>query len=149
MSLFLSILYPLLGAIFGLAISAFFRNPLWLSALFIAAATALGAFASGFSLAALIVAGTIAAVLVIAAVPMLRRSLFSAPFLRFYDRIAPQLSETEQVALAAGTVGFEGELFSGKPNWSKLLSQPAPKLTAEEQAFMDGPVEEACRMTND
>ncbi len=79
----------------------------------------------------------------------LRRALISAPFLRFYQSILPNLSETEQVALAAGTVGFEGELFSGKPDWNALLSQPAPKLTAEEQAFMDGPVETVCKMTND
>ncbi len=149
MSLFLSITSPLLGAIFGLALSAFFRSKLSISALVIASATALGAFAVSFTLPALIASGLVLSLLIIAGIAPLRRSLFSAPFLRFYDRIAPQLSETEQVALAAGTVGFEGELFSGKPNWSKLLSQPVPKLTAEEQAFMDGPVEEACRMTND
>ncbi len=82
-------------------------------------------------------------------VSLLRKNLLTRGFLRFYQRIAPSLSETEQVALAAGTVGFEGELFSGKPDWQKLLSQPAPKLTAEEQAFVDGPVEEVCKMTND
>jgi acyl-CoA dehydrogenase len=79
----------------------------------------------------------------------LRMALVSSPFLAFYKRIAPQLSETEKVALEAGTVGFEGELFSGNPDWQKLLSQKIPTLTAEEQAFMDGPVEQLCRMTND
>jgi len=78
-----------------------------------------------------------------------RRRVISSPILRFYTRMLPQLSETEQVALEAGTVGFEGELFSGRPDWQKLLRQPAPALNAEEQAFLDGPVEEACRMTND
>ena len=48
-----------------------------------------------------------------------------------------------------GTVGFEGELFSGKPDWDQLLSLPKPQLTAEEQAFLDGPCEELCRMTDD
>ena len=69
--------------------------------------------------------------------------------LGFYSKILPTLSETEQVALEAGTVGFEGELFSGKPDWQMLVDQPKPKLTPEEQAFLDGPVEELCRMTND
>ncbi|MEP6938622.1 MAG: acyl-CoA dehydrogenase, partial [Rudaea sp.] len=66
-----------------------------------------------------------------------------------YTKITPQISETERIALEAGTVGFEGELFSGKPDWSVLLKQPIPALSIEEQAFMDGPVEEVCRMTND
>ncbi|HJU39140.1 MAG TPA: acyl-CoA dehydrogenase, partial [Tahibacter sp.] len=56
---------------------------------------------------------------------------------------------TEKVALEAGTVGFEGQLFSGKPDWNQLLRQPVPQLSVEERAFLDGPVEELCRMTND
>src|SRR6185312_3932930 len=60
-----------------------------------------------------------------------------------------KLSETEQTALEAGTVGFEGELFSGKPDWHELLKQPRPELSVEEQAFMDGPVEELCAMIDD
>ncbi|MEG3194114.1 acyl-CoA dehydrogenase, partial [Lysobacter sp. D1-1-M9] len=79
----------------------------------------------------------------------IRLPAITAPLLGFYTKILPPLSETERVALEAGTVGFEGELFSGKPNWQILLDQPAPSLTAEEQAFVDGPVEELCRMTND
>src|SRR4029079_7629144 len=46
-------------------------------------------------------------------------------------------------------VGFEGELFSGKPDWSRLLEQPKPELSVEEKAFLDGPVEELCRMVDD
>jgi acyl-CoA dehydrogenase len=61
----------------------------------------------------------------------------------------PQLSDTERTALEAGTVGFEGELFSGRPDWKQAAGQPKPELTAEEQAFLDGPVEELCRMTDD
>ena len=63
--------------------------------------------------------------------------------------MTPQLSETEQIALEAGTVGWEGQLFSGRPDWRVLLAQPAPALSAEEQAFLDGPVEDVCRMCND
>ncbi len=79
----------------------------------------------------------------------LRLKLLSQPMLDIYQRIAPQLSETERVALEAGTVGWEGELFSGRPRWSKLLSQPAPQLSGEERAFLDGPCEEVCGMANE
>jgi acyl-CoA dehydrogenase len=78
-----------------------------------------------------------------------RRSAITAPLLEVYQTMTPQLSETEKVALEAGTVGWEGELFSGRPDWSKLEAIPAPKLTAEEQAFIDGPVDEVCGMTHE
>src|SRR5690606_6869187 len=58
-------------------------------------------------------------------------------------------TETERTALESGTVGFEGELFSGMPDWDVLLSQPKPELTAEEQAYLDGPVEELCKRVDD
>ena len=81
--------------------------------------------------------------------PEFRRRKLRAPLLALFRKALPQLSATEQVALDAGTVGFEGELFSGKPDWSKLLAQPKPELSVEEQAFLDGPVEELCAMAND
>ena len=61
----------------------------------------------------------------------------------------PPMSDTEREALEAGTVWWDGELFTGGPDWNKLLSAKAPKLTAEEQAFIDGPCEELCRMLDD
>ncbi len=79
----------------------------------------------------------------------LRMKLISGPALDMYVKIAPQLSDTERVALEAGTVGFEGELFSGRPRWSKLLKAPAPQLSRDEQNFLAGPVEELCAMIND
>lgn len=81
--------------------------------------------------------------------PEFRRRKLSAPLLALFRKATPQLSDTEQIALDAGTVGFEGELFSGKPDWSQLLAQPRPELSVEEQAFLDGPVEELCGMVND
>ncbi|WP_049621905.1 acyl-CoA dehydrogenase [Frateuria defendens] len=87
------------------------------------------------------------------AVPLLmtgfRRRKISAPLLKLFAKVTPKLSETEQTALEAGTVGFEGQLFSGKPDWSELLAQPRPVLSVEEQAFMDGPVEQLCAMIDD
>jgi acyl-CoA dehydrogenase len=82
-------------------------------------------------------------------VPDFRRRKLSAPVLALFGKVTPKLSDTEQIALEAGTVGFEGELFAGKPDWSKLLAQPKPALSVEEQAFLDGPVEELCRMVDD
>src|SRR5690606_19893581 len=61
----------------------------------------------------------------------------------------PSMSRTEQEALEAGNVWWEGELFSGAPTWSKLRSLPPPRLTDEEQAFLDGPTETLCRMLDD
>ncbi len=94
----------------------------------------------------------IAAVFAVIAVPLnfrpWRQQLISAPFLKQFRRMLPSMSETEQVALDAGTVGWEGELFAGKPNWQLLKKQPYLELTVEEKAFIDGPVEELCDMLN-
>ena len=78
-----------------------------------------------------------------------RRAFISAPVMKAFEGMTPEISETEQVALDAGTVGFEGELFTGKPNWKKLLSRPLPELSVEEQAFIDGPCEELCGMIDE
>jgi acyl-CoA dehydrogenase len=62
--------------------------------------------------------------------------------------LIPRLSETERQALEAGTVWWDGELFSGRPDFRRMLAEPWPALTARERAFLDGPVEEVCRMVN-
>jgi acyl-CoA dehydrogenase len=79
----------------------------------------------------------------------LRRVLISGPFLGSYRRLLPSMSQTEKEALEAGTVWWDGELFTGAPRWEKLHSAKAPQLTAEEQAFLDGPCEELCAMLDD
>ena len=61
----------------------------------------------------------------------------------------PVISSTEQEAIDAGTVWLEGELFSGKPDFKKILASDYPDLTPEEQAFVDGPVQTVCDMTDD
>jgi len=58
-------------------------------------------------------------------------------------------SDTERAALEAGTVWWEAELFTGKPDWHRMLGFPAPELSVEEQAFLDGPTTELCNMIND
>jgi len=82
-------------------------------------------------------------------VDALRMRFVTKPFLMVYRRMLPSMSDTEREALEAGTVWWDGEIFSGKPDWPKLLTAKAPRLTAEEQAFIDGPCEELCRMVDD
>ncbi len=79
----------------------------------------------------------------------LRLRLVTRPFLRSYRRLLPTMSATEREALDAGTVWWDGELFTGGPNWQKLMSAKVPTLTAEEQAFLDGPCEDLCAMLDD
>ena len=78
-----------------------------------------------------------------------RREKITRPLLKTYRTMLPQMSDTEREALEAGSVWWDGELFSGSPNWDRLMSMPPPKLSEEEQAFIDGPCEELCRMLDD
>ncbi|MEE4331185.1 MAG: acyl-CoA dehydrogenase [Wenzhouxiangella sp.] len=78
-----------------------------------------------------------------------RRQWLTAPVLKAFGAMTPQISETERVALEAGTVGFEGELFSGRPMWNRFIKKPLNELTVEEQAFIDGPVEELCDLIDE
>ncbi len=82
-------------------------------------------------------------------VPSVRQSLVSAKALKVFRKILPAMSQTEKEALEAGTVWWESELFKGKPDWKQLQSIAAPKLSSEEQAFLDGPVNTVCAMVND
>ncbi|HQX46305.1 MAG TPA: acyl-CoA dehydrogenase [Steroidobacteraceae bacterium] len=79
----------------------------------------------------------------------LRKSLITRPFMKVYLRMLPRMSQTEREALEAGTVWWDGELFTGAPKWDKLCATKPPQLSAEEQAFLDGPCEELCRMLDD
>lgn len=79
----------------------------------------------------------------------IRQSLISRPVLAVFKTIMPAMSQTEKEAIDAGTVWWEADLFRGNPDWKKLHNIPASQLTAEEQAFLDGPVNEVCRMASD
>jgi acyl-CoA dehydrogenase len=76
----------------------------------------------------------------------IRRLLISRPAYDALRGVMPKLSPTESEALEAGTVGFDAELFSGRPDWSKLRAIPPMSISKEEQDFIDGPVDELCRM---
>lgn len=81
--------------------------------------------------------------------PDLRRQYFTKPLFSWFQKVLPPMSETERDAIDAGTVWWDGELFSGRPDWDKLLAYPKVQLTEEEQAFIDGPTEELCAMVSD
>jgi acyl-CoA dehydrogenase len=79
----------------------------------------------------------------------LRIRLLTRPFMKKYRKLLPAMSSTEREALDAGTVWWDGELFTGGPNWQKLMSAKPPVLTPAEQAFLDGPCEALCAMLDD
>ena len=77
-----------------------------------------------------------------------RKATISRLIFKWYKRVLPPLSATEQEAIGTGSVWWEGELFTGKPQWQKLLSNGTPRLSEAEQAVLDGPVEELCKMVD-
>jgi len=129
---------------------AFLNAPgwVWLAAGAVALFAGLGA--GVFWINAFLVLGAIlvACALLLGLAP-LRRVLVSRPLLGWYRAILPPMSQTEREAIEAGTVWWDGELFSGNPDWRKFLAFPSPKLSAEELSFLDNETEQLCAMTND
>jgi acyl-CoA dehydrogenase len=145
----MSVAIPFVALLLAGAFAAYHRMRLavWVA---IAASLLVACWLFGASPVAVGIAAVLLAVIAVPLMlPAIRKPLITAPLLKFYTKILPPLSDTERTALESGTVGFEGELFSGKPDWDKLLSLPKPQLTPEEQAFLDGPCEELCRMIDD
>lgn len=89
------------------------------------------------------------AVVALLAIGPARRAFVSDLLLARFRRSMPALSRTEQEALDAGTVWWDAELFTGRPDWSRLLALPAPALSEEEAAFLAGPVERLCALLDD
>lgn len=113
-----------------------------------AVATAIFLYFGGAGTGAFIALAVVAAVFVI---PPIRAMLVSSVVMWAFKKFefVPTISETEKVAIEAGSVWVEGELFSGKPDFNMMMKEPYPELTAEEKAFMDGPVERLCQATDD
>ncbi len=82
-------------------------------------------------------------------IPLFRQEFITRKIFAWMKKALPAMSRTEREALEAGNTWWDAELFSGKPNWKVLQDLPASKLTAEEQAFIDGTVETLCNMLND
>ena len=92
------------------------------------------------------IAGTVAAVF---GIRPIRRALISAPLMGVMRGVLPVMGETERIALEAGTVWWDGDLFSGDPDWKKLLAFEPRPLSSAEQEFLDGPLEELCALVDD
>ncbi len=140
----------------GLFALAIHRAPLWAWATVAALFTLLfqlavvsGGVGGWVGAFAMLLAWLPAALLAVLSIGGIRRRLIVAPAFAAVRRVLPRVSDTEAQALEAGTVGFDAELFSGRPDWSKLRSVPGIVLTAEERAFLDGPTEQLCAMVND
>ncbi len=130
----------LLGALF----LAYHGARIWMWGL----ASLLFIFFAGAPLWLILVAAVLILILV---VPALRRALVTDPVMRVIHRlnILPEISDTERVALEAGKVWVEGELFSGRPNWSRIRATSFPELSEEEKNFLDGPVQDLCDLVDD
>ncbi|MFZ5556041.1 MAG: acyl-CoA dehydrogenase [Pseudomonadota bacterium] len=113
-----------------------------------AAVVTVAAAAGGASWVLVLALAVLTAGAVALNVESLRRQV-SDRLLGWFRTALPQVSQTEQEALDAGTVWWDGELFSGRPEWKRLLATPKPALSPEEQAFIDGPVEELCAMVDE
>ena len=161
MSLWLLLVMTAAAALCG----AYCRAPLWL---WTAGAAILGVWLSipelivalgleryasgdeGWPQAAMVAAWIVfAAVALLLNLPALRRRVLTRHAFSLYRRVLPPMSTTEREAIEAGTVWWDAQLFSGRPDWRQLLAVPPPRLSDEEQAFLDGPVEVLCAMLDD
>jgi len=136
---------------------AIYRAPLWAWATAVAVLTLLfqtGVFTANLAAPSLFsFAGLLtwlpAIALGLLSVPPIRQIVLIKPAFGLVRSMLPKVSDTEQQALDAGTIGFDAEIFSGRPDWNKLHDVPAIELTDEERAFLNGPTDELCRMIDD
>ncbi len=134
-------------ALIALLAIASYNRASWNTSVGIAAATLIvGSIAGAF--------GTFSWLLFLAIVlPLsltnIRQQYIVAPLFKTFKKITPTMSETEKSAIDAGTTWWEADLFCGNPDWKKLHQYPKPRLSLEEQAFLDGPVETVCAMLDD
>jgi len=82
-------------------------------------------------------------------VATLRRDIITRPVFKAVEGVMPALSKTEPEAIDSGDTWLDAALFTGNPDWDQLLAVPPATLSAEEQAFLDGPVEELCALVDD
>lgn len=136
-----------IGIVAAAAVLTYVAAPLWLwtaaAAIALAAYTALGGPPAWLAAGAWLALAVAAVVL---NVYPLRRALLSNRLLGWFKRVLPPLSATEREALEAGSVWWEGELFTGRPNWQRVTALAPPALSEREQAFVDGPTETLCGM---
>ncbi|CAM4274290.1 acyl-CoA dehydrogenase [Pseudoalteromonas maricaloris] len=91
----------------------------------------------------------ILAIVVVFCVRDIRVKLITKPLFNYFKTSLPELSQTEREAMEAGSIWWDGALFSGKPNWRKWLSNDKPKLSDEEQAFIDNELHTLLKMLDE
>ncbi|MFO7578103.1 MAG: acyl-CoA dehydrogenase [Pelovirga sp.] len=140
----------ILGVLCLILLLAYFRARLAICSLVLVIASGVTGYALSASAP---LAGSLIGITAIVAAVLnlrpLRQRLLTRYLFGLFRRLLPPLSATEREALEAGTVGWDGELFSGDPDWQQLLDLPGPALSAAEQAFIDGPVEHLCHLLDD
>ena len=141
---FLNTSYGCWLSVIFLAGLIYFGAPLLLVSSFILLMMWVWAVSFNFLLASVVV-------LAVISVPFIRCYLLSFPLFKLIKslNILPTISSTERTAIDAGTTWVDAELFSGRPSFKTLMTQPYPDLTDEERAFLDGPCETLCQMVND
>jgi acyl-CoA dehydrogenase len=131
----------ILGSIFLILLTGYLGSSLivWAVLIFVLAA--------GFGAPVAFLAG-LSVVLLVFLIKPIRSFFISSIVMRVMKKlgVVPQISQTERTALEAGVVWIEKDLFSGKPDFEKILQEPYAKLTKEEQDFVNGPVEELCQL---
>lgn len=136
--------WAVVGTVLATLLAGYFGWPLivWI-ALAVIALTGFGA-----PLAAVIAVIGIGLIFLI---PPVRAALVSSVIMKTMKalKLIPHISQTERVALEAGVVWMESELFSGHPNFKKMLDQPYHNLTSEEQSFLNNEVDQLCAMIDD
>ena len=139
-----------IAALAAFLVLAYFRAPAWLWTAYTAFFLAWLALAGGFSATTdAVLAAAFAAAALALNRGSLRRRLISDRVLALYRRILPPMSQTEREAIDAGTVWWDADLFSGTPDWKRLLAFPKPALTPEEQSFLDNETEQLCALAHE
>lgn len=142
----MDVLIFIAALLFAIGILAYHRASLTLFTGAIAALLLAGTFAGTIGIFSWLIFAAITIPLNIASI---RQPQITKPLLKLYRKIMPEMSTTEKEAIDAGTTWWEGDLFRGNPDWHKLHNFPKPRLSAEEQAFLDGPVETLLAMVDD
>lgn len=102
--------------------------------------------ASSEAMTFIVIGFSVAVIVLVLYVEPIRAKFIEDPLFRYAKKQLPELSDTEEQAIAAGTVSFDAQLFTGEPNWDALLATDGAKLSKKEQAFLRGPVEKLCQM---
>ncbi len=136
----------LLGLVLTTAVVLYYRQSLLTAMLIISAVLLTISLVSKFLFVSWLILGLFAVLLL---VPEIRRDRISRALFKLFKQVLPKMNSTEREALEAGDVWWDGDLFQGNPDWQKWLGYGSPKLSEEEQSFIDNQVETLCEMLDD